>query len=98
MFWVSILILSLFAHSLVSIIQASIFIDHRHTFTLSSFEVMFWISSFFRALTFIVVIVIAKNITWGLDTLAVPGVSGERQYGAYNHQQDPVSGGAGRRA
>ncbi|KAF2625179.1 hypothetical protein BU25DRAFT_412980 [Macroventuria anomochaeta] len=97
MVWISVLILSLFVYTLLSIIQISSQLSYGLYFGEASYTVMYWITSFCRGLAFITIIFIARNPVWRPNTFAATGPI-EQQY-AYNYQQEPpIYAAAGQRA
>ena len=96
MIWISVLILSLFVCTLISIIQTSTQISYYVDLERTSYTAMYWITSFCRALAFITIIVIAKNPVWGSSTFAADPI--EQQYASNYQQEPPIYDGAWQRA
>jgi hypothetical protein len=95
--WVSALIFSLFAYSLILIIQYIPALDFSFDYSMAGSMAMYWIDSIFHAFAFIAIIIVARNAAWGSNRLTAAGAPAEQQYDSYTYQQDPIYVGGGQR-
>ncbi|KAJ4317265.1 hypothetical protein N0V94_005030 [Neodidymelliopsis sp. IMI 364377] len=95
--WVSALIFSLFAYSLILIIQNIPALDFSFDYSMVGSMAMYWINSVLHAFAFIAIIVIARNAAWGSNTFTAAGDPAKQQYDSYTYQQDPIYVGGGQR-
>ncbi|KAF9695004.1 hypothetical protein EKO04_006794 [Ascochyta lentis] len=98
MLWVSVLYLSMFVYSLISLLQTAVAFSPLARFSYAGYAALYWISSFFRALAFASIIGIARDVAWRPNAFATADAPVEHDHDAYSYQQDPIYDGTGQRA